>query len=180
MGIMLYYDLFRKGGICLDIRKILLPVDGSECRINFLKVVEEIALKFKAEITVLNVQHKYPQPIHSAATLEKYGLSKTVLDQDERNKRSIGIVNQMRNLLSQKGIRAQTRVETGNPAERIIEIAESENFDLIIMCSHGIEANKRFLMGSTTNKVLHYSKKPVLVVKHEFCKVIDFESMRKR
>ncbi|AHM57512.1 hypothetical protein EAL2_808p00050 (plasmid) [Peptoclostridium acidaminophilum DSM 3953] len=164
----------------MDIRKILLPVDGSECRINFLKVVEDIVLKFNAEITVLNVQHKYPQPIHSATTLDKYGLSNTVLDQNERNKRSIGIVSQMRNLLSQKGIKAQTRVEHGNPAEIIIEIAENEHFDLIIMCSHGISVNKRFLMGSTTNKVLHYATKPVLVVKHEFCKVIDLDSLRKK
>lgn len=63
------------------------------------------------------------------------------------------------------GIKVDTRIVEGYPATEILEISEKENFDLIIMPTHGMSAIKRFTLGSVTNKVVHNSKVPVLVVK---------------
>ena len=53
----------------------------------------------------------------------------------------------------------------GNPASKILDVIEQEKVDFVVMCTHGMSATKRFLIGSVTNKVVHHSKVPVLVVR---------------
>jgi nucleotide-binding universal stress UspA family protein len=56
-------------------------------------------------------------------------------------------------------------VAEGEADRKIVEIAETQDFHLIMMCSHGMGPAKRLLIGSTTNKVIHHSNIPVLVIK---------------
>jgi nucleotide-binding universal stress UspA family protein len=54
---------------------------------------------------------------------------------------------------------------TGDPAQMIVRTAETEDFHLIMMCTHGMGAAKRLLIGSVTNKVVHHSEIPVIVIR---------------
>jgi nucleotide-binding universal stress UspA family protein len=56
-------------------------------------------------------------------------------------------------------------VKMGNPVEQIIEQAEERNCDLIVMGTHGHGKLADAIIGSTARRVLHKSKKPVLVVR---------------
>jgi nucleotide-binding universal stress UspA family protein len=56
------------------------------------------------------------------------------------------------------------KIGEGDPAETILHIAEETATDLIVMGTHGWSGYERFLLGSVTNKVLHKSLVPVLVV----------------
>lgn len=55
----------------------------------------------------------------------------------------------------------------GDAADRILEFAESESIDLIIMGTLGKTGLERFLLGSVAEKVVRHSKIPVMVVKGE-------------
>jgi len=44
-------------------------------------------------------------------------------------------------------------------------MSELENLDLIIMCTHGMGAARRFTLGSVTDKVVHYSAAPILIIR---------------
>jgi len=66
---------------------------------------------------------------------------------------------------AQKGILFFDRVSYGDDGKRIVEVAEKQNFDLIVIGSRGLGSAKEFFLGSTSNYVLHKSKKPVLIVK---------------
>ena len=57
-------------------------------------------------------------------------------------------------------------VEMGDPAAVIIEYAENENINLIMMPTHGYGAFRRALLGSVTAKVLHDAKVPVWTAAH--------------
>jgi nucleotide-binding universal stress UspA family protein len=50
-------------------------------------------------------------------------------------------------------------------AKKILRIADKENIDTIIIGSRGLKAPKEFLLGSVSNKISHYSKCPVIVVR---------------
>ena len=63
-----------------------------------------------------------------------------------------------------KGIDAQTVLLKGNPADEIIRYSEEEQFDLVIMNTQNINSTKRFFVGSVTNKVVHNSNVPVLII----------------
>ena len=62
-------------------------------------------------------------------------------------------------------IPAHTRVESGDPADAIIEVAEQEESDLIVIGSRGMSSLKSFFMGSVSQQVLRRAKCPVLVSK---------------
>ena len=62
-------------------------------------------------------------------------------------------------------MRAHTRVEVGDPAETVLDIAEEEESDLIVMGSRGFGTFRRLLMGSVSSQVLAQAHCPVLVVK---------------
>jgi len=56
-------------------------------------------------------------------------------------------------------------IKQGDPAQIIIEIANRQNYDLIIMGSRGMSAFKELLLGSVSLKVMHHASCPVMVVR---------------
>ncbi len=64
------------------------------------------------------------------------------------------------------GVTSETRhVRDRAPAEGILDTAELEDCDLIVMASHGRRGLGRMLLGSQTAEVLAHAKKPVLVLR---------------
>ncbi len=58
-------------------------------------------------------------------------------------------------------------VVEGNPANAILEFAEQNKIDMILMGTLGKGGLERFLLGSVTDKVVRHSKVSVLVVKKQ-------------
>jgi nucleotide-binding universal stress UspA family protein len=55
----------------------------------------------------------------------------------------------------------------GDPAEAILEVAESVNADLIVVGARGLGLVGRFVRGSVSTKVAHHSPCDVLIVEHD-------------
>lgn len=53
----------------------------------------------------------------------------------------------------------------GNPADEIVDFAEKNDIDLIVMGTLGKSGVQRFLLGSVAENVIRHSKKPVLVIR---------------
>ncbi len=64
-----------------------------------------------------------------------------------------------------KEVRADFVVRRGYPAAEIVEMAEQEKFDLIVMATHGHSGLEHALLGSITEKVLRKAHCPVLVAR---------------
>lgn len=123
------------------IKKILVPVDGS---VNGCKAVDEaifVAGKCKASLDFIYV----------ASNINKDIPSHIVFDRIWEK--------------IPKDMKATKHVETGNIAKAILNTAESENADMIIMGSRGLGLFKGALIGSVSQKVVEESKIPVMVVK---------------
>jgi nucleotide-binding universal stress UspA family protein len=60
----------------------------------------------------------------------------------------------------------KTRLVSGLPAGRIVEIAQEENAMIIIIGSRGLTGLPHLLLGSTANRVAQLSTRPVMIVKH--------------
>jgi len=65
------------------------------------------------------------------------------------------------------GVKVEPVILEGHPANRIMEFAEQEDMDLIVMGSLGRTGLDRFLLGSIAENVVRHSKTPVMVVKGE-------------
>lgn len=132
-----------------SISKILVPVDGSSYSKNALKYAIALAQKHNAALTLVNAA-KEPTPIIGRTEAEK--ISKSLLNEDKQ-------------FAEAQGLKPETRFKFGAPAKVITELAEKENYDLIIMGSRGRSGIRRFLLGGVSDKVAHGAKTSVLIVK---------------
>ncbi len=140
-------------------KKILLPIDGSEICPKAYEHAKKIAEKFDSEIVIFNAQDLTPP----------FGwlYDPIVPKNEENNLEKIGekIVKNGMDAFSETGIKVTTKTALGDPATTILEAAKKEGCDLIIMCTHGMSRSKRFLLGSVTNKVVLHAEIPVLVIR---------------
>jgi len=63
------------------------------------------------------------------------------------------------------GVEVQTFSRRGDPSDALLDVAEEENADLIIVGNKGMTGAKRFLLGSVPNKVSHHAPCSVLIVR---------------
>ena len=63
------------------------------------------------------------------------------------------------------GVEAVCYARTGDPAEAILDVAEEERADLIVVGSKGMHGNRRFLLGSVPDKVSHHAPCSVLIIR---------------
>ncbi|MDH3696118.1 MAG: universal stress protein [Nitrosopumilus sp.] len=141
--------------MAIKIKKILVPLDGSSNSFRGLDVAIHMARESHATITGL-----YVAAITKPRTNDKITpLEKILLGHAQK------IMKKSKLKAAQKGILFFDRVSYGDDGKRIVEVAEKQNFDLIVIGSRGMGSAKEFFLGSTSNYVLHKSKKPVLIVK---------------
>ena len=129
------------------VSKILVPIDGSMAAERGLRCAIDIAKKMGAKITLLYVQES---GFSSARPELARRLGDTILSQ------AAGKV---------KDVEFDKRLESGSPGSVITHTADEENYDLIIMGDKGHGGIRRFLLGSVSNHVLHYSNHTILIVK---------------
>jgi nucleotide-binding universal stress UspA family protein len=63
------------------------------------------------------------------------------------------------------GVSAETFARQGDPADAILDVAEEENAELIVVGNKGMTGAKRFLLGSVPNKVSHHAPCSVLIIR---------------
>ena len=139
-------------------KKILFPVDLSEVSPKLVPYVKEMAATFGAEIHLLFVarilQHftsiYVPHPSVSKFEAEVVeGAEKKLQEFVEEQFESDSCT---------------ARVVLGDPAEEILNYAQAEGIDLIIIGTHGRKGLERIIFGSVAERVLKKSPVPVLTV----------------
>jgi nucleotide-binding universal stress UspA family protein len=63
------------------------------------------------------------------------------------------------------GVDAETFAREGDPADAILDVAEEQGSDLIIVGNKGMTGARRFLLGSVPNKVSHHAPCSVMIVR---------------
>ena len=65
----------------------------------------------------------------------------------------------------QAGVGVNAYARQGDPADAILDVAEEQSADLIIVGNKGMTGAKRFLLGSVPNKVSHHAPCSVLIIR---------------
>jgi nucleotide-binding universal stress UspA family protein len=140
------------------IKKILVPLDGSENSLRSLKYALDLANQCKAVVIGLHVITNMSvfTAVH-AMTLSENKWPDKVRD----------LMKDAREIVTSE-IPYEGIVIGGEDAGYDITIfsdSPSNGIDLIVMCRKGSNLLKEAILGSTTNLVLHKSKTPLLVIK---------------
>ncbi len=137
-------------------KKILVPTDGSE----FAKKAQKHALFLSkvsgAEIIAVSVtENNFVNglPLDD----EVYQLNQILKERSEENLKEFDELNE-------EDLKITHVIREGSPARVILEVAQEEDVDLIVMGSSGKSGFDRFIMGSVADKVVNSAKCAVLVV----------------
>ncbi len=147
-------------------KKILVPVDGSRFSECILGHAKAIALgSGSPELEVLFVV----EPILSPAA----ELSGSMQSELEEGYEAWGkdYVDKVAASLSKDGVAAKGVVLKGRAADVILEYAEKNGVDLIIMSTHGRSGPVKWLFGSVAEKVVRHSSIPVMVATPPDCRI---------
>lgn len=137
-------------------KRILLPTDGSEYIKPATVAAMDMAKCFGSKVTALYVlDHTVfvNMPLDSAV-MNVY----SILEKEGQT-----AVEYVENLAKERGVEVETKVMEGSPVKVIVE--ESENHDIIVMGTLGRTGFSKLMMGSVAEKVVRYSKCPVMVVR---------------
>lgn len=141
-------------------KKVLVPVASEEIDAVTMGFVREFSLNMGAQLCIVSVL-PYSDFVSHPQLTEFIGLkSKAFKDVCDDTLGKVALQ------LSEAGItNYTTAILEGDPASEIIDYADNERCDLILIRTHGMGIAKRFRMGSVANKVVQHANVPVLVVK---------------
>ena len=144
-------------------KRIIVPLDGSNKAERAIPVATRIARASKGSIIFLQVV-TVPLEIGSQV-IPLSGYSSTTLDNDINTATNYLAAIARRDELD--GIGLKMKVLTGTAAQKIQDVVEEEQADLVVMCSHGDTGIKRFMIGSVAQKVARHSTVPVFVLRQD-------------
>ena len=133
------------------IKRILVPLDGSERAEAVLPHVRRILACHDAEVIVLRVAGPSPPDIHFISP--------------QRMKEAERYIRRMEWLLINEGLRARGRVRIGPPERTILDVASEERVSMVAMSTHGRTGLFRVLYGSVAESILRASNVPVFFVR---------------
>jgi len=142
-------------------KKILVPTDGSATALSAAVTAAQLAKSQGAQIVGVYVIDPFPYIGMGEASLA--GLQAYLAE-------AKSVAGQALDALG-KACAAEGVPFSGDTIERnvvyegVIETAEAEGCDLIVMASHGRQGVKALILGSVAQKVLTHAKMPVLIVK---------------
>jgi nucleotide-binding universal stress UspA family protein len=141
----------------LQLRKIVVPVDFSDCAAQGLHYAVGLAQRFGAELSLINAVQLHhdlpPVVIFSASKLTRWA-------------REIAAAR-MEDLVGATdfgGVKFETAIKMGSPAQKVCRYAKSVGADLIVTSTHGRTGLSHILIGSTAEQIVRYARFPVLVV----------------
>jgi nucleotide-binding universal stress UspA family protein len=135
-----------------DCRKVLIAVNGNkDVLVHGLKLIGSE----QSFITVVTVKPSYE------GDLSLVGVKNisNVLDGDSQ-----AAVSEIKDIAGSMGLTVKVRVEVGEIDKKIVEVAEEEKCDLIIMGAGVQNSIKKFFLGNLLDEVTHQAPCPVLVV----------------
>jgi nucleotide-binding universal stress UspA family protein len=143
-------------------KKIMVAIDGSELVKQAVKSAVEIAKLSEAKLYAVHVIALVSHSILQSLDEEwKKTMKKQFTIKSEKATAYVENVGKAAN------IEVKSVIIEGSPANEIIDFAEKNDIDLIVMGTHEKTELQRFLIGSVTENVIRHSRKPVLIVKGE-------------
>ena len=123
--------------------RFLVPLDGSQLAASVLPVVEQIASRFHAQVTLLHILEQHPPTtIHGEQHLSDAAEARAYLEEIATRLRSSAIAVEI-HVHQDKG---------SNVARSIFQHAQEMNSDLVIMCTHGHGGLRGFLLAAMHSK----------------------------
>jgi len=147
------------------VKRIVVGTDGSATAQQAVRQAADFAAAMGAEVHIVtayrspaSLQAMSANAAAAGAAVDSYELS------DSLAKDAQAMLAAAAKLVADRGVGVETHGAGGDPADVILEVAESLEADLIVVGNKGMTGAKRFLLGSVPNKVAHHAACNVMIV----------------
>ena len=144
----------------MSFRVIVVPIDFSDHSLRALPYALGLAEKYSAEIKILYVN----EPALQVSDMAWVGVDDRALKDEHVSDAHKNMDRIVREQIPPE-VSAEAVVRNGDSVEEIIQFAEEESADLIVMATHGRGGLSHILMGSTAEQVIRKAPCPVLTLK---------------
>ncbi len=139
-------------------KRILLPLDGSPLAEQALPHAIAMAEHFHSELVILRVLIPLPSTVTTTeAALQRAAEEAAIFAREYLDRIAAGV--------QEHGITVQMVTLGGRPHYQIIQYAETNQVDMIVMSTRGQSGLSRWLMGSVSDRVVRGANVPVLMVR---------------
>jgi nucleotide-binding universal stress UspA family protein len=140
--------------------RVMLPLDGSSLAEGALPHAVAQAKRFQAELVLLRVL---------IPLTEALGRAPPGIDRAEAWTREMArdYLERVADRIRKEGVSVRVDVIEGRPHHEIVEYAQSNQIDLIVISARGRSGISRWLMGSVADRVIRGADVPVLLVRGE-------------
>ena len=143
--------------------RIVVGTDGSETAKEAVREAAELAKQIGATLDIVSAFE--PVSAVAAARGAAGGARRHRAHGQPRARTSRRRSPRPRRRSRTAGVEVQTIARQGEPADAILDVAEEQKADLIVVGNKGMTGAKRFLLGSVPNKVSHHAPCSVLIVR---------------
>jgi nucleotide-binding universal stress UspA family protein len=158
------------------VKRALLVTDGSEHSRYALQHLGSCPLPQDARLDVIHVlppemttemlYRSWPYGIDVVPPVISSEVDESLITRaEEEENQGVALLGKTLEALSTMGIQARAVLKRGDAATEILEFAQEESIDLIIVGSRGLSQIRNLLLGSVSSKITHYASCSVLVVK---------------
>jgi len=142
-------------------QRMLLPLDGSKRAERAIPVAARIARACGGSLMLLRVVGTHIE--FGTYMTEPSVLIQEALEADLT--RAIDYLARIKVSRDLAGIETMVAVRSGGAAQTILDVAQTQHVDLIVICSHGETGFKRWVLGSVAQQVARHSPLPLLVLR---------------
>ena len=142
------------------VSRILVPYDASEFSNKAFKQALEIAKKFNAKLEVLSVLGR------DIAEKNNISFERAIELQDEKENMATKTLQDLEKTAKEQGVDFSFKIiYDPKPGKGIVNYANANNFDLIVIGSHGRTGLLKHVLGSVAYSVVEHATCPVLIIK---------------
>ncbi len=142
--------------------RIVVGTDGSETAAEAVRTAVELAKLSDAKLEIVSAYEPVPQ---SRLREESEGISGDVSHAINPREDVQLVLDKAAAVAKQANVDVVTHPREGDPADAILDVAEENNADLVLVGNKGMTGARRFLLGSVPNKISHHAPCDVWIVK---------------
>ena len=142
--------------------RIVVGTDGSETATEAVATAVELAKISKAKLEIVSAYEPIPQ---QRLREEKEGISGDVSHAINPREDVQFVLDKAAAVAKKAKVDVVTHPREGDPADAILDVAEENDADLVLVGNKGMTGARRFLLGSVPNKISHHAPCDVWIVK---------------
>ena len=141
---------------------MVVGTDGSDTAKEAVRQATDLARRLEAKIHVVSAYEPVPESRLREEREQVPGDLQWMINPREDVSATL---EEAAKGIREQGVDVETHAREGDPADAILDVAEEQGADLIVVGNTGMTGAKRFLLGSVPNKVSHHAPCSVMIIR---------------